>query len=177
MEGRMTGRTLSGPTTRRAICVYLLLGLVVGALRSQAATADCVAKDFDQHQIFAAINEVNDSVANLRALQNSPTTDQTSILMLTIMAITTDRAAAETSLFAGYLTIYRGLVSNQDRVTTNNYIRAIAKVQFHSLKTYADYLTVNANNFPQYAGEIRHARDRVRKLMDMFSCADTGSGQ
>ena len=45
------------------------MGLVVGALQSQAVTADCMAKDFDGNQILAAVKEINDSRVRARERQ------------------------------------------------------------------------------------------------------------
>jgi len=174
MRRRSASGAVYRPTPQGAT---LLLGTVLAGLWSQSVSADCHAKDLDQAQIRAVINEVNEATANLRALQTGSAVGPGAGGPLGVAIQVTDRAAAETALFVGYLQVYERLQLEADRTVTDVAIRVGAKTIWQASQGYADYLTVLANSLPQYAEELRHARDRVRKLTTMLRCAASGSGQ
>jgi hypothetical protein len=117
--------------------------------------------------MMALAMELNDSSANLKALQAVGTGNG----LLPVAIQITDRASVELSMFAGYISIYNQLTNAADRKATDDFIRDNAKVHWESAKGYADFLTLVATGLPTYGDEIRQARDRIRKLQTLFSCA------
>lgn len=151
------------------------LALLLLSAHSQLAVAACHATDFDLAAFSQVMGPLNDATTNLKALAASPTTNQGASGLLGVATQITDRAAVEGALFLGYIVIYDGLSTDSDKASTDRLISGFAHSSWESITGYADFLTVVASGLPQYAEEIRAARDRVRKLAGLFSCADDGS--
>lgn len=141
------------------------------------AQAGCHAKDFDTNRTLALLPEVGAAAANLKALQDTPGLRSDESGLLGVSGQLTDRSAAETALFIGYIVIYERLTDSQDRASTDEFIAKAAISSALAMKSYADYLTVVAGAVPRFSAEIRSARDAVRKLETLFACVHSGSPQ
>ena len=152
--------------------IFVGASLTISMICPDFARAECHAKDFNFDQMMSVSQELNDSTANLKALQAAGTGN--GLLAVAIQIV--DRSAVELALFAGYITIYTGLTNEIDRRVTNNFIGKTAGSSWNTAKGNADYLTLLATGIPQYGNDIRQARDRLRKFQSLFSCAANSSG-
>jgi hypothetical protein len=159
--------------TRRRFPGPLVIALLIAAVCPHSAHAECHAKDFDVDQLKTVGGAVDDSKENLDALM-SAASGTVALLLLGTAKEDADRASEEATMFSVYLLIYRRLTNDADRRTVDDAIRVFAAVIWQSIKKNADSLTVVADKLPQYGAEIRAARDRVRKLQALFSCAADG---
>ncbi|MDA8363704.1 MAG: hypothetical protein M0Z84_07760 [Gammaproteobacteria bacterium] len=155
--------------TLKAAIIMMMLGVCT------EAQAGCHASDFNVNKMLAAINAVNAATLNLRALQGRPGISNDESDLLGISGQTTDRSAVGVTLFLGYIEIYGRLINEQDRLATDDVIANIASVEASSLKKNADFLTLIASGMPHFSGEIRNARDGVRKLQALFVCVHDGA--
>lgn len=152
------------------IVAHAALWIVIGVICSNYAWAECHAKDLNFEQMMAVVAELNVSTSNLQALQALPGAATNNAILPVAIQIT-DRASVELSMFAGYIVIYNRLINAADRQFTEDFIKDGAGTKWKSAKEYADFLTRLATGLPQYGEEIRQARDRVRKIQNLFSCA------
>jgi hypothetical protein len=141
--------------------------VAISVICSDIAVAECNARDFNFDQMMTVAQELNDSTANLKALQAAGAGN--GLLPVAIQIV--DRSAVELTMFAGYITIYAGLTNEVDRKITDNFIFKTAGSTWNMAKGNADYLTLVATGLPQFGNEIRQSRDRLRKFQTLFSCA------
>lgn len=113
----------------------------------------------------------------MKTILNSGRLNTGSNGLLSVANQIADRSAVEGSLFSGYVFIYGQLVNEADRRTTDRFIQGTAEEMWKSSKGNADYLSVISPLVPGYGAEIMQARDRVRELQALFSCADEAVGK
>lgn len=156
----------------------IMLGILSGvAVCPAIAGGACHAKDLTFDQVITVVQGINEATRNLKALQDAEPSDAGGLL-LAIAYQVSDRASVEGSLAAGYWQLYDRLGTEADRTAADNIIsNVIAPSIWQAAKRYADYLTRLASGMPRFGAEIRDARDRVRKLETLFSCAGSSTAE
>lgn len=155
-----------------------LLGVVIGALVAVAcprlSEATCHATDFDLKQIQAIAKEVDSTKENLAALISVTPNIRAATAEFAFLLGTAATVKGQGKLvvsFAFSLLIYSDMATAADRKTVDDYIGKQAAWIYRDTRSEADYLTPFASRSPNVGGEIREARDLVRKMQTLFSCA------
>ena len=148
--------------------------LLIFSVLAPMAHAKCQISDFNVDLLTTTLHEVGSAVENLKVLEASPldSNNRNGINVLPLAIQMSDRAASEGAMFGNYLLIYEQLLDKRDQDLTAAFILDVAKTSLTAMTSYGDFLTLLASSSPQrYAGEMREARDRVRKLQRQFACA------
>jgi hypothetical protein len=147
----------------------LVFGLVFAATAPQLAHGRCHAADFDYGQMSAVIKEVRASVENLVVLVEAAKKDEMAVVSNAMQV--EQSAGDQVGLFSANLILYGHMTTAADRQSVDDMIGRMSVALLANMKSAGDFLTQAAALSALYGGEIREARDRVRKLQALFSCA------
>lgn len=155
--------------------IPLIIVTVISVACPRLCEAKCHAADFDFRQIQAITNNSESSVENLAALiKSAPGTKAnfSDAMGLLAAAKAVEADGKVVAYFASLLFIHSDVTTPADKGTVDKFIGMEAALIYRELQSDADFLTQSPPGATGYANdEIKDARDLIRKMKSLFSCA------
>jgi hypothetical protein len=157
--------------------VRFLVAALVALAYPQLSVAKCHAADFKISEIQTVLRGVQSSKENLAAdMENaSRNPNAKTVDLIGIMGAARDVQGQSmvVAFFTSLLLIHSDMATPTDKATVDNYIGTQSTLIYQDLKDTADMLSRSrpdeAHPYGEY--EVKQARDVIRSLQALFSCA------